>query len=104
MNDRARHVLRWRLQAPRVSIGLALCSSLSPHLPRRHTYLDCRVNVELHMPLLSVRDAAGGDGARAYQSPNSCHGVYWYCWFQLAHLSPAPVNILVLQLYFCTKI
>ncbi|KAL8461135.1 hypothetical protein ACS0TY_032563 [Phlomoides rotata] len=67
-------------------------------------YINMRVNVELHMPLLSVRDAAGGDGARAYQSPNSCHGVYWYCWFQLAHLSPAPVNILVLQLYFCTKI
>ncbi|CAA3003006.1 hypothetical protein LR48_Vigan05g137400 [Olea europaea subsp. europaea] len=36
------------------------------------------VVVELHMPVLPLRDGVGGAGAGADQSPNSCHGVVYF--------------------------
>lgn len=71
-------MLQWGLQAFGLPIGSALCVSFPTRLPRRHTRLDCRVDVELHMPVLLVRDGAGGVGAGAHQSSHSCDGVVYY--------------------------
>lgn len=73
--DITEDVLRRRLQALGVSIRPSLRFPLSPHLHRRRRHLDRRVVVDVHMPLLLVRDGTSRACAGADQGPHSCDGV-----------------------------
>lgn len=73
--DITEDVLRRRLQALGVSIRPSLRFPLSPHLHHRRRHLDRRVVVDVHMPLLLVRDGTSRACAGADQGPHSCDGV-----------------------------
>ncbi|KAK8642073.1 hypothetical protein V6N13_011435 [Hibiscus sabdariffa] len=62
-------------QALGVSVGFALCFSIPPHLRSRHNRLDCRVGVELHLPLLLVRNHPGRVRTWFDKGSHSCHEV-----------------------------
>ncbi|KAK8551492.1 hypothetical protein V6N12_040129 [Hibiscus sabdariffa] len=67
--------LREMMKALGVSVGFALCFSIPPHLRSRHNRLDCRVGVELHLPLLLVRNHPGRVRTWFDKGSRSCHEV-----------------------------
>ncbi|KAK9047726.1 hypothetical protein V6N11_053562 [Hibiscus sabdariffa] len=63
------------MQALRLSVGFALCFSIPPHLHSRHNHLDCRVGVDLHLPVLPVRNHPSRVCTWFDKSSNSGHQV-----------------------------
>lgn len=67
--------LRLRVQASGLAARPPLRPPLPHHLHHRHHHLDRRVAAVVYLPLLLVRDGAGGTGDRARQGPDPRHAV-----------------------------